>query len=93
MLTVNFDQFLAEFLQGLQGDRPVVDIGFRTTVLIDEPPDQAVLLIIQVIVFQPLLRARGIGQIEFQINFGALAIRADIAGIGAIAQGESQGGQ
>ena len=42
------------------------------------------LLIIQFIFFQPLLRARRIGQIKFQVNFGAFAVRANIAGIGTL---------
>ena len=93
MLAMNFDQFFTECLQRLQGHRPVVDIGFGAPVLINDAPDQALLVAIQFVFRQPGFGQRRIRQIEFKIDFGTFTVRTDITGIGAIAQCQTQCGQ
>jgi len=91
VLAVDFQQACAQRSQLRQGRGPAVDPGAGSAVGADDPPQLAVVALVQVVVAQPGQGGRRIVERETGGELGALGAVPDHAGVGACTGQRQQG--
>ena len=79
MLSMNLDQALTQFLQGLQIHRTAIDVGPGPAIGVNEPAHPTFIVIGQVTLPEPIQNIRAITQIEAQVDLGSLSAGSDHA--------------